>query len=390
MTKIPKFLEVIQSLEKPTVMYVTGGGTEIFGSLLASGGGSRFFLEGLINYCPESTDELLGEVPDHYASGDTARKLAMKAYDRAVVLSKGDEKACGVAFTAKLGLTHRDEREGRTHDIHFAYQDRYRTLGSSLVLDKPRTRAQEEALCTRFILLKMGQLYNYANPVMFEIEDMTETPEDYGVIWFEGGNLKEDNIDMIVTPFDGKDTDSFPKTPVVGSHIIGNHYVTKQPDGPLIYPGSFNPFHQGHLDIVEHASTKYGQRIWLEISLENTHKPTVDFYSMLTRKDALHRRLRNHPWFAGTVITNKAFFIEKAALFDRPRFIMGSDTFNRFDDHTESHADFLKQAGLVVYPRVGTKIQWSNSLLSGGADFVDYQPTNISSTEVRRDEADKS
>ena len=392
MSEIPEFLKVIQDLEKPTVMYVTGGGTEVFGSLLGKGGGSRFFLEGLINYCPESTNELLGEVPDHYASGATARKLAMNAYDRAIFLSNGSDKACGVSFTAKLGLTHKDERDGRVHDIHFAYQDRYRTLGSSLILIKVRTRKEEEDLCVRFILLKMGQLYNYANPMTFEIEDMSETPKDYGVLWFEGGNLKEDLINMIVQPFDNDAIamDALPPLPVIGSHIVGNHHVEKEVPGALIYSGSFNPFHQGHLDIVEHANLNYHQKVWLELSLKNTDKPTADFYSMLTRKDALHKRFKNHPWFAGTVITNKAFFSEKAALFERPRFIMGADTFNRFDDHAESHADFLKQAGLIVYRREDVKIKWSNSLLSGGADFVDFTPTKTSSTEVRRNEADKS
>ena len=117
-----QYIKRLIDTKKKTTMCVTGGGTGIFDGLLHEGGGSEFLVEGIIPYHPETTHQLIGKVPDHYSSPDTARAMAVAAYNKCLAIVKDPKEAHGLACTCKLGLS-KAERKGRVHDIHVAYHD---------------------------------------------------------------------------------------------------------------------------------------------------------------------------------------------------------------------------------------------------------------------------
>ena len=88
----------------------------------------------------------------------------------------------------------------------------------------------------------------------------------------------------------------------------------------LIYAGSFNPFHDGHRELVAAAQSLCGRPATLEVSTANVDKPTLGYVEIARRVDALPRQ-----W--PVLVTAVATFPEKARLFPEAVFAIGYDGF---------------------------------------------------------------
>ena len=92
-------------------------------------------------------------------------------------------------------------------------------------------------------------------------------------------------------------------------------------DGQLVFPGAFNPLHDGHREMMRVAEQLTGSPVALEISLENVDKPALKAAAAVARVVPLE---------ASTVwITRAATFAEKAELFPGSTFVAGADTIAR-------------------------------------------------------------
>jgi hypothetical protein len=107
--------------------------------------------------------------------------------------------------------------------------------------------------------------------------------------------------------------------------------VTVQPDGQMVlgapppavlFPGSFNPMHEGHVLLARVAREVRQQPVAFEISVTNVDKPPL-------AAETVRRRLAQFAWKAPVELTRAPTFVEKSRLFPGTIFVVGADTAER-------------------------------------------------------------
>ncbi|HKS88012.1 MAG TPA: hypothetical protein VJR70_01100, partial [Stellaceae bacterium] len=107
--------------------------------------------------------------------------------------------------------------------------------------------------------------------------------------------------------------------------------VTVQPDGQImlsapqpvvLFPGSFNPMHDGHALLARVAEELTQQPVAFELSVTNVDKPPL-------AGGAVRGRLAQFAWKAPVELTRAPTFVEKARLFPGTIFVVGADTAER-------------------------------------------------------------
>lgn len=316
MEELLSLLNVIREIHKtPTkaVIIATGGGTGIFPIMLERGGGSSTLLSGMIPYSQDETISILGGKPEKFVSEHTARSLAMAAYQKAVKLCTDGSPVVGLSCTASLQTIPRsEEREGRKHRVFMALQTHNKTI--SIVYEMEQLtgpeditgihhRIWEENVCVQGIVGLLAEGCGVRAHLTFD-ETVHITRKEFQSE--ELGQLLANKIPMVT--FNGNAN-----------------------SGHVIFSGSFNPVHEGHMEMVSlirnNENIKPENRtVAFEISIRNVDKPPLDFLT-------IQERIEQFTKMGETVhITNAPNFIEKSALFKGRNFIVGYDTAVRILD----------------------------------------------------------
>jgi nicotinamide mononucleotide (NMN) deamidase PncC len=305
-----KFIRNLHATGTRIVLAVTGGGSGAISALLEVPGASRTVLEAVVPYSAEALMDWLGAKPEQFSSPRTARSMAMAGYQRALRYARLEQQpgpVAGVACTASLAS---DRTKRGPHRIHAAWQTAAVTAEWSLELVKGhRARAEEERIAAAAVLNMAAQACGLDEQLKLALLD-EERPACASVsaptAWQE---LLAGELDAAAARTDMAAT---------GFHI-------RPGSRRAVFPGAFDPLHEGHREMASLAAKRLGLLVEYEISILNVDKPPLDFIEMDRRAGQFEKR--ETLWF-----TRAATFVEKAALFQPATFIVGADTIARIAD----------------------------------------------------------
>ena len=307
-----------------TVLAVSGAGTQAVAWLLGVSGASRTILEVVVPYGRLAMQDFLGFEPTQSASAETARQMARRAYERARAQLEDESPAVGLACAAAIAT---DRYRRGDHRAFVTAWDATSTATWSLTFHKGlRDRAGEEDVVSRLIVLALSE---------FSGLDIVPSPSGGGLGWgrFLGlteGDLLE--VERIARP-EPLEQLLAAAMPGLLPSPAGARWVVRGPDGemeaegdvpPLLLPGSFNPLHIGHWEMMAAAARAtlrqaQGAGGAFELSVTNVDKPPLE-------KGEIERRLSQFGPEDTVVLTRAETFQKKAALFPRSVFVLGWDT----------------------------------------------------------------
>lgn len=378
---------LIDSLARADVRLVvvsTGGGSAAIPHLLTTPGASRVVLEAVVPYAHEAVVEFLGGRQESYCCSRTARRLAMAAWQRARRLGAAAEQAVGAAVAASLRT--REPKRG-PHRIFVAVQTLAETSVAALELRKgARSRAEEEQVAASLLL---ERLVAAASPSA--LADGSGSAASVGLLEDERVGLER-----VAAPPPWRQLLS------AGTDVVAADGGPGRPTaGRLVFPGSFDPLHDGHRAMARVAEEIAEQPVEHELSIVNVDKPALDYMEMRSRAGQFADRTL---W-----LTRAATFLEKLDIFPGGTFVMGADTYLRLADpryyggSAEAAARAVREIagrvrGLVVFGRVRDGVfQDPGQLdvpqaLRDVSYFVSQREfrVDISSTELRRRSADRT
>ena len=297
-----RLISTLHASGRKAALAITGGGSGAIGELLRVPGGSRLLIEAQVPYDALALAAFLGFAPTQASSADTSIAMARSARARAAKLVPADTDVVGLGATAAL-VSDRP-RKGE-HRFHIAFVNSANIEHCTGIMAKGRRdRAAEEDLVSSAIVLWLAHACGIACPSPHSLLDADEHFEATVVPNVDAiDQLLAGEIDRVTVQSDGQMTLSAPR-PL------------------LLFPGSFNPLHSGHMLLARVAEELRQQPLAFEISVANVDKPP------LTGETVRHR-LTQFAWKSPVELTRAPTFLEKSRLFPGTTFVIGADTAER-------------------------------------------------------------
>jgi nicotinic acid mononucleotide adenylyltransferase len=317
-----QLISTLHASGRKAALAITGGGSGAVGELLRVPGGSRLLIEAQVPYDAQALAAFLGFAPAQACSSDTAIAMAQTARERAARLVPAGTDLVSLGATAAL-VSDRP-RKGE-HRFHIAFANSAGIAHCTCVLAKGRRdRAAEEDLVSRAIVLWLARACGIAAPSPRSLIDADEHYAE--TVYAETSVAAADTIDQL---------------------LAGElDRLTVQPDGQMmlsapqpfvLFPGSFNPMHEGHLLLARVAEEHRQQPLAFEISVTNVDKPPL-------AAETVRHRLAQFAWKSPVELTRAPTFLEKSRLFPSTTFVIGADTAERLvapkyygDDELQMH-----------------------------------------------------
>jgi hypothetical protein len=302
---IRKLVQQIHDTPPRLVLVTAGAGTDALSWLLGVAGASRTLIEALIPYDAAAFNDFLGQEPEQYVSADTAALLAGRALTRGRWLRPG-EPVIGVACTATI-VTDRPKRG--EHRAHIVTWTPAAVTWHNVTLEKgARDRAGEEEVVSRVILHALAQAYGFR----------TFVPSEERRSWPGSGDTYEQERSDLASAAGQLHRQ---ERPYFGIQANG-HLWLDSPGAHVILSGSFNPLHEGHLELAQVAAELSGRPAAFELSAINAEKAPLPPETVLERMAQFAGRW---PVLAGNAPT----FDQKARLYPGAIFVVGYDTAER-------------------------------------------------------------
>ncbi len=297
-----QLISTIHASGRKAALAITGGGSGAIGLLLRVPGGSRLLIEAQVPYDAQALAMFLGFAPDQACSADTAIAMARSGRARAARLVPADTDLVGLGATAAL-VSDRP-RKGE-HRFHIAFANAAGAAHCKGVLAKGRRdRAAEEDLVSHAIVLWLAHACGVSASSPGSLLDADEHFEETVVANVDPiDQLLAGELDRVTVQPDGQLMRSAPRSPV-------------------LFPGSFNPLHAGHVLLARVAEEIRQQPLAFEISVTNVDKPPLS-------RETVGHRIAQFAWKSPVELTRAPTFLEKARLFPKTTFVIGADTAER-------------------------------------------------------------
>jgi cytidyltransferase-like protein len=277
------------------VIAVTGGGTLLLADLLTVPGASATVLEARVPYASRALGDFIGAVPEQACSLETACNMAMAGFQTARTLA-ADEPAHRFGLGCTASLATQTAKRGE-HRAHLALQTLNETRTWSIVFTKgARDRLGEERLLADIALDAFAETFALAPRVSLDLRAGEEIDGERAVAPAAWGEVLLGRVRAV--PIHRADPPS------------------------VLFPGAFNPLHEGHLAMAQHAAQVFGVPVAFEICTNNVDKPQLNYL-------ALRHRISQFDAATPVWITNTPTFVEKARCFPGARFVVGVDTMHR-------------------------------------------------------------
>lgn len=295
-------ISALHASGRKAALAITGGGSGAIGELLRVPGGSRLLVEAQVPYDENALATFLGFAPSQACSSATAIAMARSARARAAKLLQGNGEIIGLGATAAL-VSDRPRRG--EHRFHIATAGSAGVAHCTAVLHKGlRDRAGEEDLVAQSIILWLAKACGIAVPSVRSLLQVDEHCAEAVV-------AAQDSIDQLLAG-------AFDRLTV---HPDGQ-MVLQAPTSPVLFPGSFNPVHEGHLSLARLAEELRQQPLAFEISVTNVDKPPL-------AAETVRHRVTQFAWKSPVELTRAPTFLEKSRLFPKTTFVIGADTATR-------------------------------------------------------------
>jgi nicotinic acid mononucleotide adenylyltransferase len=274
-----------------------GAGWHLTSTLMGTPGASEYLVGSYLPYDGDETAAFLGFRPDKFVSEETAIHLATEAFMRATLRSGNGDRPIGIGVTASIASlqVHRGAHEyfvaAVTHDKVFA---RHAILGKGVGYD---VRDFDDSACESTVVDLLQMRVASQEPLSGDEECRERS----------NGKLARELFlsRRFFTP-EGRERDIAPDT--------------------ILFPGAFNPLHEGHQRIADAVFRQTGRPVVYAITADSPHKPALTFQEM-ARRAALIRQDSAVLFSEGDPL-----YIDKARRWQGKHFIIGVDALERMLD----------------------------------------------------------
>jgi nicotinic acid mononucleotide adenylyltransferase len=304
-----QLISALHGSGRKAALAITGGGSGAVGELLRVPGGSRLLIEAQVPYDERALATFLGFAPAQACNSDTAIAMAQTARARASRLAPADADLVGLGATAAL-VSDRPRRGEHRFHIAFANSAGPNSTGAhcTCVMAKGRRdRGAEEDLVARAIVLWLARACGIAAP---SPRSLIDADEHYAETVVAAG-AAVDTIDQLLAG----ELDRLTVQP-------DGQMMPSAPQPSVLFPGSFNPVHEGHLLLARVAEELRQLPLAFEISVTNVDKPPL-------AGETVRGRLAQFAWKSPVELTRAPTFLDKSRLFPSTTFVIGTDTAER-------------------------------------------------------------